>query len=325
MNCYINHFKPTLATIGAILFILLTSNPVEAAIETKKNLNNPIALRVNNKFFTDQEIEDRYQYSIKLSDLKIFQKNEGDVLLAKVIQKLIEEELIRQQGKKLKIEIDNSEIERSLEFFAKHRKKSVARLKSFFSKKGIDLNSFRLQIEAELIWSRIVDELIRPQVKVSEIEINELLEQRKISDKITRYNLAEIVFEDSNNSLEFSTKMLQELQNGADFEAMVSQFSMASSSRNGGKIGWFSISELNPKISLSIVNLKKNHYSPPILLGDGYHIFKLLDITSESYMSDEELSMVRNFVANQKLDSLSKGYLLDLKKKAFIEISFKKN
>ena len=319
-----NNLIITLLFSLSALFLNSANSSLAASLKNQNYIKNPIALRINNKFFTEQEIDSRYRYSIKLANLKIIQREEGEVLRSAIIQKIIEEELIRQQGKKLKIEIEDSKIEQSINFFAKRQGKTAKKLKEFFRKNRIDFEAFKSQLEAELIWSQIIEELIRPRIRVSEIEISELMEQRKISDKITRFNLAEIVFEDSPNGLEFSKKMLRELENGADFENMVNQFSMATSSKNGGKIGWFSKEDLNPKIFSAISELKNNQYCEPVMLSDGYHIFKLLGTKSESYLSDEELMIAQNLVANQKLESLSKSYLLDLKKKALIEISPKK-
>jgi peptidyl-prolyl cis-trans isomerase SurA len=82
---------------------------------------------------------------------------------------------------------------------------------------------------------------------------------------------------------------------------------------------WFWASELNQKISQSINKLKINEYSKPILLEDGWHIFKLIDKRNDLKLSDGEYDFIKNQIMNRKIEMAIKNYLRELKKMAFIE------
>ncbi len=306
-------------TFFSLFFLSAASN--HAAI---KDYESPILLRINDKFFNKQEIEERCQYAIKLSKLKLIKLSQKNLVREKIIQKIIDEELINQKGEKLKIEIDKEELEKAIEQYAKQQKKSLKSLKTYLAKNKLSLNILYKQLETELIWSKIIEEIIRPKIRVSEMEVKELLEQRKIVSKIEHYRLAEILFDNSPSSSQFAENIFNELENGADFQSLVQQFSLSSSNKKNGEIGWLTQADLNPKIFAAIRSKKAGQYSSPVALADGYHIFKILETKSDSALNDSEMDLARNYVANQKIEAISKSYLHNLKKRAFIEI-FDKN
>ncbi len=49
-------------------------------------------------------------------------------------------------------------------------------------------------------------------------------------------------------------------------------------------------------------------------------IFKLLDSKIENKINDQDLNEARNIIFSRKLQSVAKGHLMDLRKKAFVEV-----
>jgi parvulin-like peptidyl-prolyl isomerase len=119
---------------------------------------------------------------------------------------------------------------------------------------------------------------------------------------------------------EFVEKIFNDLNQGADFLELVRQFSNSSSALNNGLIGWVSQGDIDARIYSAIANLNKNNYSKPIILADGYHIFKLLDAKVEKNIDDNQSNIISKIITKNKLDNLAKGYLIDLRKKSFVEI-----
>ena len=67
------------------------------------------------------------------------------------------------------------------------------------------------------------------------------------------------------------------------------------------------------------MKLKKGGYTNPIALSDGYHIFKVLDAKAEDKIHDQDLKAARNVIFSHKLQTAAKGYMIDLRKKSFVE------
>ncbi len=286
-----------------------------------------VVVKVNNKIITNSEIQARIRYVIKSTKIKIVDNFEREMLHGQVVDKMIEEELIRQEAQKLNVTAPDDEIESALEITALHRKNNVAQFRFFLQENKMPLNYFNKYLEAEILWSKIVADNFSSKIKVTDLEIEELLEQGKSRVDGRLFLLAEIVIgknmlqnNGTNNALEFSQKIFSDLVRGADFKELVRQFSASINAQNNGEIGWVTQGDIDPKIYQAINNLPKNSYSKPILLADGYHIFKVLDNRVEKFLDSKEADMARNFIFRNKLKNYAKGYLMDVRKKAFIEI-----
>ena len=88
---------------------------------------------------------------------------------------MIDEELIRQTAKDLKINISPQEIEETLELIALKEKKNPDQLKIIFRENNLSLLSYIKQIEAELLWNKIINQHLRNNIKINDAEIIEFL------------------------------------------------------------------------------------------------------------------------------------------------------
>ncbi len=295
-----------------LLANLLLSSKLMAAPQAK----DYIVVKINNKAITKSEVDDRFKLIALTSKITPKSESEKKIILSQIIDKMVDEELIRQEAKNLKIETSQKEVDEAVEIVAANQKQTAQKIKALISKNNLSYQGYLMQIESELLWSKIVSEVLRGKVKVSEVETNEFFEQAKYNTDVRRFLLSEIMIMKSDNSDKFASKLVHELRSGADFNSISQQFS--SSLIN--EIGWVSQSDIDPKIFSAISNLSRGGYSEPVLLGDGHHIFKVIDSKIESKVSERDLSAAKNLIFNRKLQNIAKGYLMDLRKKAFIEI-----
>lgn len=280
-----------------------------------------IIAKINNKAVTKLEAKNRYRFVLFSSKIKVESKVDKKLLFDQVVDKMVDEELIRQEAARLQISVGKSEIQSAFETLAQRQKKNAAQLKFKIISKGFAFEDYLKQIESEILWSKIISAALKPKVKVSEVEVREFFEQQKMTKDITKFHIAEILISNSKNAKPLSKKLVLELRNGADFNDVVEQFSDSLSKNNNGEIGWVLHSDIDNKIYQAISKLRKGAYSNPVKLDDGYHIFKLLDARIETgIFPKENLEMAKNIIFSRKLQVLAKGYLMDLRKRAFIEI-----
>jgi peptidyl-prolyl cis-trans isomerase SurA len=81
----------------------------------------------------------------------------------------------------------------------------------------------------------------------------------------------------------------------------------------GGSLGWFPREKLDPRYLQAVDSLKIGGVSPPILIGDAYHVFRLDGQSPERKMTvDEdwtEISQIaRNYFMSQKLSTFIKKW-----------------
>ncbi|MBU6139977.1 MAG: SurA N-terminal domain-containing protein [Proteobacteria bacterium] len=279
-----------------------------------------VAAKVNNKAITNSEVSDRYRFVILTSKITTKDANEKKILREQVINKMVDEELIRQDAKNLKIEISEKELKEAIELVATQRKQTPAQFKSLLQRNNLSFESYSNQIEAEICWSKIISEVLRGRVKISDVEVKEFFEQNQLNSDVRKFFLAEVLISQSENAAQFAEKLSLELKRGADFKAIIKQFSSSVIGDGSGEIGWVAQADLDPKIYAAISKLGKGEYSESVKLANGYHIFKVLDSKVESNVADQDLKAAKNMIFNRKLQILAKGYLMDLRKKAFIEI-----
>ncbi len=286
-----------------------------------------VVAKINNKIITNSEIQSRTRYITRSTKINIANENDRKMLRYQIIDKMIDEELIRQEAQKLKVVVSEQELRNALEISALQQRKNIAQFKIFLKENQISLNDFTKYLEAELVWSKIVSENFNSKIKVTNLEVEEFIEQRNSSSDHRKFLLAELVIaknfsnnKNEDNAFEFVQKIGSDLVRGADFKELVRQFSSSISSQNNGEIGWVGQGDIDAKIYQAINPLSKNSYTKPILLEDGYHIFKILDTKVEKNFNNKEVEMAKNFIFLSKLKNYAKGYLMDVRKKAFIEI-----
>jgi peptidyl-prolyl cis-trans isomerase SurA len=274
---------------------------------------------VNNKIITKDEIDERFEFTIKTTKLKINQKNQRDFWRKIIIERMIEEELILQKAKFYKIEINKNELDFEIENFAQKNYKNLEKFQFFLKNNNWNFINFQKQIEAELVWGKILQEIIKPSINVSIPEIKEWLEKEKIDGQNDKYLLQDFVVDKSLNSQEFAYGIYEELLSQDNFKNFVGNFLLIKSDETNQNSSWFWASELNQKIYQSINKLKIDEYSKPILLEDGWHIFKLIDKRNDLKLSDREYDFIKKQIINRKTEMAIKNYLRELKKMAFIE------
>lgn len=294
------------------------------ALPIKNDYNDFVVVKVNNKIITQSQVEMRLKYLIKSTKMSVANSSDLKLLREQIIDKMIDEELIRQDAQKFQITVDPEDFENTIEIIALQKKLSVDQFKIFLKNNQISFEVFSKYLEAEILRNKIISELFLRKVKVSDIEILEFLEQGKSRSDHRKFLIAEIVISNANKddkiTKEFVEKIFNDLNQGADFLELVRQFSNSSSALNNGLIGWVSQGDIDARIYSAIANLNKNNYSKPIILADGYHIFKLLDAKVEKNIDDNQSNIISKIITKNKLDNLAKGYLIDLRKKSFVEI-----
>lgn len=298
----------------AFIFTLLFSLNSFAA-------QNYIVAKVNDTAITRQELLDRFRVIVKIAGINIRSKSDRKIFLSQSLEKMIDNEIVRQEGKKLEISVSSAELDETLDLVALQQKQSRKQIKNYFKRNGISFDSYVKQVESEILWSKIVSGVIRPRVKVTEVEVRELFEQKKLNTSTKKFFISEVVIPKGKNAKLLSQKLVSELKGGASFRNIVKQFSSSISSENDGEIGWVAQGDIDKNVYNAISKLKKGEYSKAINLPDGYHIFKVLDVKIDQIIPSKEMKVAKDIIFERKLRSAAKGYLMKLRRNAFIEIS----
>lgn len=262
------------------LFIVLLSLPAAAA-ETRPNARAGIAAVVNDDAITFSDIRNRMRlYMISLPP------NPPPEALKKIeaqtLSKLIDEQLQLQEAKRLGITVDEAQVESGIAQLATNNKLDANQFEEKLASTGIKMSTLKAKIRAEIAWGMVVRRKLRPQINVSETEIDNEMNRLARSKGKAEYQVAEIFLPVTSADTESLTrqdagKILEQLQAGASFSQLAKQFSKAPGASQGGDLGWVQEGQLDPAMDQAVAQLEPGQVSSPIKTEKGYHLLFLRD------------------------------------------------
>lgn len=283
-----------------------------------------IAAVVNDEAISMADVDDRIRLvliSSGIPDSKEIRKK----IMPQVIDGLVEEQLKLQEARRNKLDVTEEEVMDGLKIIAEQNKFSPEQFLEMMKKAGVPEKTLKRQIRAQLSWNKVIKEVYRKQVDVSEVDVNTRIERMKAKVGQTEYLVAEIFlpFDDTKRSAElqqFAQQLAQELQaKKAPFGAVAAQFSKAAGAEKGGLIGWVQEGQLEPELEKTFMALQEGEVSNPVRTQRGIYILtvqKRRTLNEESIPPRDEL---RNMIGFERLDRVQQRALLDLKSAAFID------
>ena len=93
-------------------------------------------------------------------------------------------------------------------------------------------------------------------------------------------------------------------------------YSIADTSKDGGKLGWISENSLNENIKKNLQNLKIGEMTKPIISGSNFLILKIDDVKLEEKKIDinKELKKIVNAEKNKQLNQLANIFFNKIRK-----------
>ena len=129
---------------------------------------------------------------------------------------------------------------------------------------------------------KVIQRQIARQVTVGQDEVNdELVRLRQLLGK-PKLRVAEIFLSvDSPDAepriRETAERLIQQVVNGAKFDALAREFSQSTTAGSGGDLGWITDAELDEELAATISVMQPGQISQPVRSLIGYHILYLSD------------------------------------------------
>ncbi|MFM6972268.1 MAG: SurA N-terminal domain-containing protein, partial [Alphaproteobacteria bacterium] len=250
-----------------IIFLCLTSfNSLSKNPENNK-IKSP-QIKVNNIIITNSEIKNHQDFLYKTQ--KYWGSKFNIITPKTAIDDIIKYEILKKHAEKIKLFINDEEVNYVLNIFAEKHFKNYPNFQNFIKKNNLDLESFNKRIWQDLFWQKIINEIIKPKINVSNFEINEWIEKEKIYTKKHRFLLQDYVFDNATiiNEIEnFKYKF-----NTKKYTKFLEKYFNFFSNKNPENLNWFWSFELSEKILLEIKDLKIDEYSKPILVNETWHV-----------------------------------------------------
>lgn len=283
-----------------------------------------IAAVVNDEAISMTDVDDRIRLVLVSSGLQA-NKEIYSKVAPQVIESLIEEQLKMQEAARYKLKVSDEEVAEGFNTIASQNKLNGDQFRAAMKQQGVPIKTLERQIRTQLAWNKVIREVYRKQVDVSDRDVNNRIERLKAQIGKTEYLVSEIFLpiEDSKRAKEvqeFAGRMAAELQaKKAPFGPVAVQFSKAAGAENGGVIGWVQEGHLDPVLEKVLLGMEEGQISNPIKTNSGLYLLNLQKkrtITEEALPPRDEL---KNQIGFERLDRVQQKALLDMKTSAFID------
>ena len=265
-------------------------------------------MKINDQIVTTYDLEKESNYLLALNP-KLKNINENDLL--KLAKRSIIKETIRKSEilKYKELDLENNQINNVLNKIIQNLNFSdLIQFENYLSDFNISIDDIKEKIEIENEWKNLIYARYSKSVKIDKDEFISKIEKTSKEESSLEYNLSEIVFSKKQNisMTDQSKKILESIKiNG--FENTANLFSIADSSKAGGKIGWVKKNNLSLEINRELENLKINSFSNPINIGNNYLILKINDMKEVIIELDKQKELDRMIMSetSKQLDKFS--------------------
>ena len=197
-------------------------------------------------------------------------------------------------------------------------------IKKIFEEQKLPYSFLQRKVNLDLKWNQLMFSFYKDRISISEVEVNEKLNELKEKLNITEYNLSEIVLKPMNKKqLELEEKkIINEIKKNG-FEKTALKYSIANSASRNGKLGWLKETQISKKIIKLIETLPINGVTKPIILPEGIIFMKI----NNKRIIKNKVDLVKakkNIITNQTEKKLNFFSILHFQKlKNISSISFK--
>ena len=294
------------------IFIILILSKTQA-----NSIENKIILKIDNEIITSLDIKKEARYLITLNPNTKNLSNDQIYLISKnsLVREKIKKKEILKNFEIINIEQDILE-ELIKNMFDKLNINSRNEFINYLNKNKLTIDHVEEKIKMEVMWNRLVYLKFKSKIKInSEAIKKEILKNQKTGSK--KYFLQEILFDiKKDENIQKKNNLIQDSINKQGFEKTALLYSISSTSKNNGNIGWISASSLNKNIYDKIKDLKAGEISKPITIPGGFLILKILEmkIVQEEIDVEKELSKVIKNKTNSQLNQYSLIFYNKIKK-----------
>ena len=300
----------TIKLISIFIFLILSKTQANS-------IENKIILKIDNEIITSLDVKKEARYLTALNPNTKNLSKDQIYLISKnsLVREKIKKKEILKNFEIINIEQDILE-ELIKNMFDKLNINSRNEFINYLNKNKLTIDHVEEKIKMEVMWNRLVYLKFKSKIKInSEAIKKEILKNQKTGSK--KYFLQEILFDiKKDENIQKKNYLIQDSINKQGFEKTALLYSISSTSKNNGNIGWISASSLNKNIYDKIKDLKAGEISKPITIPGGFLILKILEmkIVQEEIDVEKELSKVIKNKTNSQLNQYSLIFYNKIKK-----------
>ena len=179
-----NNFIKLSARLGNFIFVVcfIAMTAVFVFINSAIAQNDVgIAAIVDDTIISSLDLKERIKLAMFASNLP-YGKGFEEKIKPQVLKNLIDERLYMQEAEKLDVSIAKEEMDSVVADIEKRNNIQPGKFNDFLKFNGISATSMTDQIKAQLTWNKVIARKIRPQIFVTEEDVNEKIDIKMIDE-----------------------------------------------------------------------------------------------------------------------------------------------
>ena len=203
-------------------------------------------------------------------------------ILPQVLRTMIDERLELQEAKRRNVSVSKAETDHAIASIEADNNMPSGGLKQFLKDAGLTEDSLLEQIRASIAWQKVVSRQFRPSVSITSEQVDEALAEMQKKQGQEEERVSEILLtvdspDEENTVRDNAQRLVEQIRNGARFDALARQFSQGPNAPDGGDRGWISADDSDPGLATVLKQMKIGQVSDPIRTISGYHIVTVRD------------------------------------------------
>jgi len=305
--------------VFAIVLLVLHSTGAIAASGGR------IAAVVNDEAISFNELDARLKLVMESSGMQDTAQTRKR-LADQMIAVLVDETIRLQEAKNLELEVTKDEINQGVAALASQNQMPPDQLVGMLEARGIKMSTLYKQIKSQIAWTKVIGRKIRPQIEITDRDINAELERMKASVGKTQFLVSEIYLPVDKQEEDKKVRQTaleikrQAAENPNSFSQLARQFSRAAGAEKGGDIGWIQQGQLQEAMNAALTNLEAGQISQPVRSLTGYHIYFMRNkkVFNEADIPSED--QILEGLGMRRLERLQNRYFMDLKAASYVDV-----
>ena len=151
-----------------------------------------IVATVGGNAISTVDLDERINLAITSSGL-VDNPQTREKIQPQILKNLIDESLYLQEAAELRIEATPEDMKNAIANLEQQNKLKAGSFEDFLKKSNIPVDAMKKQIGSQIIWSKILNQKVRPQIVITDKELDEQLEHISNVSGIYELDLSEIV------------------------------------------------------------------------------------------------------------------------------------
>ncbi|MBL7211389.1 MAG: peptidylprolyl isomerase [Desulfobacteraceae bacterium] len=315
------------------LFPLMV-NGFTGDISFSAEIRNRVVAIVNTELITLYELNNRMKEmtGYEPSDLKAMSEQRYIETRREIVDLMIDEKIELEKIRELGINVTDKKVDAAIERIKKDNHLTHEDLIAQLKEDGLTYEKYKANIKSDLERAELINFEVKSKIILREETIKAYYYEHKEQFRTTeKVHLAVIVLiqKDPSNQDEARSlnrkaeEILTRVKNGEDFGELARQFSQGPGASEGGDMGFFKDSELNPKLREVVREMSSGEVSEPIIIPNGMQIIRVLEKHGGGIRPFEDVKdAIQGILFREELNKRYSAWIKELRETAYTKIIF---